>query len=920
MEVALYVRVSTSRQQQTQTIEQQLDRLRVYVAEHPDWHLLEEHIYRDDGYSGATLDRPGLDRLRDRAAFAEFERVLITTPDRLARKYVHQVLLIDELNQVGCPVEFLERPMSDDPHDQLLLQIRGAVAEYERSLIADRMRRGRQAKMRNGQLLPWTVPPYGYILDPERPRDPSGVRLDPVKAAVVEQIFAWYTDPQEPVTLYWVAKRLSEDHFPTPTGRCRWNVATIRGILRNPAYMGTAYSGRTHPTTAHRRKSALQPVGPGKSHRPAPPEEWIAVPVPAIVSQETFEAAQARLDRNKQMARRHNTTNNYLLRGLVSCGQCRLACLGRTVHPGYDYYVCRGRTDALRAAQGERCAARYAPASALDELVWQDLCRILREPMLITHELERAQAGEWLPQALQARRRTVQEALAQLERQQARLLEAYLAEIIGRDEFERKRQALAQTQAGLAQQLRQLEVQAQKQVEVTALAVGIEAFCQRIQPTLAQLNFDQRRQLVELLIDRVIVDDGKVEIRYVIPTGPKGEETLFCHLRLDHFQVVALPVGLPSRHQGQLGPPRAQHDQPQGTFEDGLAVLVHHHGADQGERVRMHRQVTLPAHPQVGPPLQVYCVLVSLLGAEGGLRRGFGWPPGGRLFQRTPLPVPPRVSGQRGGGPHLGWPIEDPILGRASHADQVGERRDPTQELHRAVGAVSHVETQALVEGEVVVHQQGGQLRGPHHRGFLRALDAPHQQRHHPRWVARLRFLGQTADQGVGVPDGDGLVARHGIRLVDVGLVRQRRGAGPRHRHQVGSQEPERPLLGRGQIAPDQPRHVAVPDPPFLLRSRRTPGLKDVGDGVADAAILAAEQGAQAQLHHRTGLGAAAQGIQQVQQRVSACREELIQLLTELAELGEAGLGVGIVGHGVSPPGKVYSPKYATTRPTCLPR
>jgi site-specific DNA recombinase len=191
MEVALYVRVSTTRQQQAQTIEQPLARLREYVAPRPEWHLAEEHVYRDDGYSGAELNRPGLDRLRDRAALAAFERVLLTAPDRLARNDVHQVLLIEELAQRGCAVAFLDRPMSQEPHDQLLLQIRGAVAAYERTLSADRMRRGRQAKLRNGQLRPWSVAPYGYVMDPERPRDPQRLRLDPVKAAVITQLFAW---------------------------------------------------------------------------------------------------------------------------------------------------------------------------------------------------------------------------------------------------------------------------------------------------------------------------------------------------------------------------------------------------------------------------------------------------------------------------------------------------------------------------------------------------------------------------------------------------------------------------------------------------------------------------------------------------------------------------------------------------------
>src|SRR5918996_1847376 len=196
------------------------------------------------------------------------------------------------------------------------------------------------------------------------------------------------------------------------------------------------------------------------------------------------------------MARRHNTAHDYLLRGLVSCGQCQLACTGRTVPPDYPYYSCRGRTDALRAAQGERCTARFVPAHALDELVWQDLCRILTEPALITHALARAHGGAWLPQALQARRKTLRDALTQLGRQQARLLEVYLAEIIGRDEFERKRQEVTHTQHGLTQQLRQLEAQAQQQADIAALAQGLEAFCRRLQPTLDQLTFAQRRHLV----------------------------------------------------------------------------------------------------------------------------------------------------------------------------------------------------------------------------------------------------------------------------------------------------------------------------------------------------------------------------------------------------------------------------------------
>jgi site-specific DNA recombinase len=128
--------------------------------------------------------------------------------------------------------------------------------------------------------------------------------------------------------------------------------------------------------------------------------------------------------------------------------------------PGYPYYVGRGRTDALRLARGERCTARYAPAQVLDALVWQDLCRVLRDPALMTYELERAQMGVGLPQARHARRQTLREVLAQLERQQARLRDLSLAEVLEREELTRRRKEVAQSPQGLTQQLRQRDTQA----------------------------------------------------------------------------------------------------------------------------------------------------------------------------------------------------------------------------------------------------------------------------------------------------------------------------------------------------------------------------------------------------------------------------------------------------------------------------
>jgi site-specific DNA recombinase len=553
MRTAVYARVSTTRQAQAQTIEQQLDRLRAAAAER-GWELDGQHVYRDDGYSGARLGRPGLDRLRDHAALAGLDVVLVAAPDRLARNYVHQVLLVDELAGHGCRVEFLDRPVSDDPHDQLLLQIRGAVAEYERTLITERMRRGRQARLRAGTLLPWTRPPFGYRLDPDRPRDAAAVRVDPGEAVLVAQLFDWYLEPQ--ATLYQLTARLAGLGVATPTGKPRWTVASVRGILRNPAYAGRALTNRTQPAPASRRRPALLPAGRGESHAPRPEQDWIEVPVPQVVSTEIFAQVQAKLDTNRQSAAR-NTRHEYLLRALVSCGACRLACTGRQLHPGYRYYLCRGRTDPLRAAEGRRCTARYIPAGQLDDLVWADLCALLTDPAHITRALNRAGGGAWLPQELQARQATIRQALGQLDRQQQRLLDAYLAEIITLAELQRKRQDLDRRHATLLTQQRQLDATAGQRLELQAIADGIERFCQTVRASLAAATFEQRRLLAELLIDRVIVTGDQVEIRYVLPTSPDGPHRPFCQLRKDHLDLEELVVGPDDELRGDRGAVRA---------------------------------------------------------------------------------------------------------------------------------------------------------------------------------------------------------------------------------------------------------------------------------------------------------------------------------------------------------------------------
>lgn len=366
--VAAYARVSTDRQAESQSIDQQLAALRAYAAAQ-GWALADEQVYRDEGWSGTRLDRPALDRLRDAAGRALVDVVLIASPDRLARRYAYQVWLLEEFARAGCEVVFLDRPPRDDPQDALLVQIRGAVAQYERTVIADRTRRGRLAALQAGRLVPWSRPPYGYLADPRAPRDPAGLAIDVACAAVVRQVFAWYIEGG--LSLQAIARRLTAAGTPTPRGQGCWGPSSVGGILRNSAYQGTAYGNRQERVPSRRRiPLSGRPIGRpgGQSTRTRPADTWIAVPVPAIVAPEVFAAAQDRLARNRAWARRR-TQEEYLLRRLVSCRRCgRAESVGNNGR--YAYYRCAPRAGDPANGHAERCRGQSLPTATLDAAAW----------------------------------------------------------------------------------------------------------------------------------------------------------------------------------------------------------------------------------------------------------------------------------------------------------------------------------------------------------------------------------------------------------------------------------------------------------------------------------------------------------------------------------------------------------------------
>ncbi len=513
--VAAYARVSTERQAESQTIEQQLTALRAYAAGQ-GWTLTDEQVYRDEGWSGARLDRPALDRLRDAVSRALVDTLLIASPDRLVRRYAYQVWLLEEFARAGCEVVFLDRPPRDDPQDALLVQIRGAVAEYERAVIADRTRRGRLAALQAGRLVPWSRPPYGYCADPRAPRDPAGVTVDTTRAAVVRQIFTWYVE--DGLTFQAIARRLTAAGTPTARGHARWGPPSVGGILRNSAYQGTAFGNRQERVPSQRRfpLSGARSSG-GRSTRTRPSDGWIAVPIPAIVTPEVFAAAQDRLARNRAWSPR-NTQGEYLLRRLVSCRRCgRAESIGNNGR--YAYYRCLPRPGDLGNGHAERCRGQSLPIATLDAAVWADVCHVLTDPAILDEAVRRAQAGWLSDDARAARQDDLRRRRTTLDRQRQRLIDAYAAEALTLDELQARTRGLNARLSDLAREEQQLAASAEQQAQVAVLAGRVEDFRASIAQELERAAFARRRELVELLIDRVLVDGGDVEIRYIIPFG-----------------------------------------------------------------------------------------------------------------------------------------------------------------------------------------------------------------------------------------------------------------------------------------------------------------------------------------------------------------------------------------------------------------
>jgi site-specific DNA recombinase len=523
---ALYARVSSDHQAEEGTIDSQVESLH-HRASADGLTVDAELHFLDDGYSGSTLLRPQLERLRDQAAAGAFDRLYVLAPDRLARSFPLQYLLLEELQAAGVEIVFLNRPLGQSPEDDLLLQVQGVIAEYERTKIIERARRGKQYAARQGRVSVLSQAPYGYRY--VRKAEGGGeARFDVLleEARVVQQVFHWVA--QERLSLRAVCQRLERQGIPTRTGKRHWDASAIAFMLQNTTYIGEAQYGKTRVVA---RRPQLRP----RRHQPEVPRcsyslsktqtQPLLITVPALISKELFAQVAEQVAENRRRTRARRTGASCLLQGLVVCRHCGYACcgLGRSPAgtsdgPRYRYYRCSGRSQV--GEDGQRvCQVQPVRAAELEAAVWNDVCALLAEPARVEQEYQRRlQDGPADTSCSEGR--GLAKRVAGVQKAISRLIDGYSEGLLEKEEFEPRLRAARERLARLEAEAQIQADAASRRAELRLVIGKLQEFAEGITSGLHEADGATRREVIRALVKQIEVGENEVRIVYRVPPVP----------------------------------------------------------------------------------------------------------------------------------------------------------------------------------------------------------------------------------------------------------------------------------------------------------------------------------------------------------------------------------------------------------------
>jgi site-specific DNA recombinase len=528
LRAGFYARVSGDQQAKENTIASQVEALHQRVKE-DGLTCDQEMCFIDEGYSGSTLVRPALERLRDMAAAGGLDRLYVHSPDRLARKYAYQVLLVDELRRCGVELIFLNRQIGTSPEEDLLLQVQGMVAEYERAKILERSRRGKRHAAGRGSVNVLSGPPYGYRYISKHEGDgEASYQVVFEQSRVVQQIFKWVG--QDRLSIGEVCRRLARKGIASPRGKHYWDRTTVWGILKNPAYKGSAAFGKTRigemrPRLRPQRGQAEQPRRAYSTYD-VPQKDWIGIPVPAIIDEVLFDAVAEQLAENRVRNRQTKRGVRHLLQGLLVCDDCGHGFYGKPLslssgkgkRRDYAYYRCIGM-DAYRFGGQRICDNKQVRTDLLEAVVWEDVRSLLSEPERIEQEYQhrldarkkgnRSQTSSGFVGVIQHVRRAI-----------ARLIDAYQDGLLERVEFEPR---IKNAKDRLARLQAEAKVQAEQETEEQQLQLvmgQLKEFAGKVKEGLQDADWMTRREIIRALVKRIEIDKENIRVVYRVSPSP----------------------------------------------------------------------------------------------------------------------------------------------------------------------------------------------------------------------------------------------------------------------------------------------------------------------------------------------------------------------------------------------------------------
>jgi site-specific DNA recombinase len=514
---AIYARVSTSDQVKGTSLDSQAQLCRDYAKEHG---YTVVKVVQEDA-SGARLDRPKLGELRDMAQRHEIESLIVFDPDRLSRSMAHTLLLCEEFERNKAPIEFVNAPKENTPEGSMLFNLKALFAEYERSKIAERTRRGKECRVREGKVMTNKLP-YGYTII----QGEGKLEIIEQEATWVRAMYGWLTN--EHCSLGEIKRRLEAAHVPTKHGSISWPRSTIHRILSSPIYTGRWYYGKS-AAVACAKPIFERNRGKRWSKERKDKSTWISVQVPAIISEDIYQAGIAQLALNKDKSPR-NARHQYLLSGIFTCSYCGYKMHASTKYSGpggaatgtaRSVYECAGRRMLqTHLPLAERCQGRSYGGARLEQLVWEEVIRqfsdkerimkVLREHLATKEEEQAKDEGELA---------VLYDIELTAKRDSAKLLDFAMADLIDRETLQERmgiiRKKLESISADKAEIVKRMEARESSQGSVE----DIEALCARIQEGLPLVSYEDKRAFLDAARVRVSAAGDLITITGRITTA-----------------------------------------------------------------------------------------------------------------------------------------------------------------------------------------------------------------------------------------------------------------------------------------------------------------------------------------------------------------------------------------------------------------